>query len=100
MEAGVLGDIETVDNLCRRLANASGCAVVSVDYRLAPESKFPGPLEDCFEAARFIAADAEQLGIDRRRIALGGDSAGGNLAAAIALKAWEGARTSRSPSSS
>jgi acetyl esterase/lipase len=83
----VLGDIETVDNLCRRLANASGCVVVSVDYRVSPESKFPGPLEDCFEAARFISADAESLGIDPRRIAVGGDSAGGNLAAAVALEA-------------
>jgi acetyl esterase len=83
----VLGDIETVDNLCRRLANASGCAVVSVDYRLAPEAKFPGPLDDCFEAVEFIAREAESFGIDPRRIAVGGDSAGGNLAAAVTLRA-------------
>jgi acetyl esterase len=83
----VLGDIETVDNLCRRLANASGCAVVSVEYRLSPETKFPGPLDDCFEAVEFVAREAESFGIDPARIAVGGDSAGGNLAAAIALRA-------------
>ena len=82
----VLGDIETVDNLCRRLANASGCAVVSVDYRLSPETKFPGPLDDCAEAVEFVRAEAESFGIDPRRIAVGGDSAGGNLAAAVALR--------------
>ena len=86
----VLGDLETVDNLCRRLANASRCVVVSADYRLSPESKFPGPLEDCYEAARFIAVDSrdsDALGIDPGRIAVGGDSAGGNLAAGVALLA-------------
>lgn len=83
----VLGDVETVDNLCRRLANASGCAVASVAYRLAPEAKFPGPLEDCFEAARFVVADAEGLGLDPGRVAVGGDSAGGNLAASVCLMA-------------
>lgn len=83
----VLGDIETVDNLCRRLANASGCAVVSVDYRLAPEAKFPGPLDDCFEAVAFIPREADSFGIDPQRMAVGGDSAGGNLAAAVTLLA-------------
>jgi acetyl esterase len=81
----VLGDVDTVDNLCRRLGNASGCAVVSVDYRLAPEVKFPGPLEDCLSAVRFVANESTSFGIDPRRIAVGGDSAGGNLAAAAAL---------------
>jgi acetyl esterase len=83
----VLGDIETVDNLCRRLANASGCSVVSVDYRLSPEHKFPVPLEDSFEAARHVSERADSFGIDRDRLAVGGDSAGGNLAASVALKA-------------
>jgi acetyl esterase len=83
----VLGDIETVDNLCRRLANASGCAVVSVDYRLAPETKYPGALDDCFGAFEFVAREAKSFGIDPARIAVGGDSAGGNLAAAVALRA-------------
>ncbi len=85
----VLGDIETVENLCRRLANASGGVVVSVDYRLAPETKFPGPLNDCFEATRHVIDQAELLAIDRRRIAVGGDSAGGNLATAVAMMARE-----------
>jgi acetyl esterase len=83
----VLGDIETVDNLCRRLANASGCAVVSVEYRLSPEFKFPVALEDCFQVARHIYQEAAAFGIDRERIAVGGDSAGGNLAASVTLKA-------------
>ena len=83
----VLGDIETVDNLCRRLANASGCVVVSVDYRLAPETRFPGPLDDCFEAVAFVREESESFRIDPRKVAVGGDSAGGNLAAAVALKA-------------
>ena len=85
----VLGDIETVDNLCRRLANASGCVVVSVDYRLSPEVKFPSPLDDCYLATRHIADEAESFGIDRDRISVGGDSAGGNLAAGVARMARE-----------
>lgn len=85
----VLGDIETVDNICRRLANASGCSIVSVDYRLAPETRFPGPLEDCFEAVSHVSRHADSLRIDPERIAVGGDSAGGNLAAGVALMARE-----------
>ena len=83
----VLGDLETVDNLCRRFANGSGCAVVSVDYRLAPESKFPGPFEDCMQAVRVISEQAGSFGIDPSRLAVGGDSAGGNLAASVAIAA-------------
>ena len=85
----VLGDLETVDNLCRRLANASGCAVVSVDYRLSPEAKFPAALDDCFEAVEFVSREAVSFGIDPGRVAVGGDSAGGNLAAAVALRSRE-----------
>ncbi len=83
----VLGGLDTVDALCRKLANASGCVVISVAYRLAPEHKFPTPLDDCFEAARLVEADAGSFGVDPSRIAVGGDSAGGNLAASVALMA-------------
>ncbi len=84
----VLGGLDTVDALCRRLANASGCVVISVAYRLAPEHKFPAPLDDCYEAAKLVEADASAFGVDPARIAVGGDSAGGNLAASVALMAW------------
>lgn len=82
----VLGNVETHDTLCRRLAHGSGCALVSVDYRLAPEHPFPAPLEDCVQAVRYIAAHASELGFDPARLAVGGDSAGGNLAAAVTLR--------------
>ncbi|MGH8808857.1 MAG: alpha/beta hydrolase, partial [Noviherbaspirillum sp.] len=78
-------NLDTHDNLCRRLANRSGCAVISVDYRLAPESRFPGPLEDACAALRWVHAHAALLDIDAARLAVSGDSAGGNLAAACAL---------------
>lgn len=77
-------DIESHDNLCRRLANLSGCAVISVDYRLAPESAFPGPVDDACAALRWVHREAATLGINPNRLAVSGDSAGGNLAAACA----------------
>jgi len=83
----VIGDLHTHDGLCRSLTNAGRCAVLSVDYRLAPESKYPVAVEDSYAALLWIAANADRLGIDRRRIAVGGDSAGGNLATVMALVA-------------
>ena len=85
----VIGDLYTHDGLCRSLTNAARCAVLSVDYRLAPESKYPVPAEDSYAALRWVAANAARLGIDPRRIAVGGDSAGGNLATVVALMARE-----------
>ncbi|MBB6465261.1 acetyl esterase [Aminobacter lissarensis] len=83
----VLCSLETHDNFCRALAKAGDCAVLSIDYRLAPEHKFPAAYEDALAALEWAAANASALGCDPERLALAGDSAGGNLAAAASLHA-------------
>lgn len=82
-----VGSIATHDTLCRVLSEKSGCAVVSVDYRLAPEHKFPTASNDAWDACLFVAKSAAELGLDASRLALGGDSAGGTLAAVCAILA-------------
>jgi acetyl esterase/lipase len=79
----VAGDLETHDGLCRRLANASGCKVIAIGYRLAPEHLFPAAIEDGLAAVRWASQHAAELGIDPGRLAIGGDSAGGGIAAAL-----------------
>jgi acetyl esterase len=83
----VIGDLDTADTTCRKLANRSGALVVSVDYRLAPEHPAPAPAEDCWAALCWVAGAATQLGGDPSRLAVGGDSAGGNLSALLAVRA-------------
>ena len=83
----VIGDLDTHDAVARNLCNGAGCVVVSVDYRLAPEHKFPAAVEDAFAAVQWCAAHGPGIGIDPERVAVGGDSAGGNLAAVAALMA-------------
>ena len=82
-----IGDLQTHDEPCRALAAGTGAVVVSVDYRLAPEHPFPAAVDDAYAAACFVAGNAEDLGVDADRLVVAGDSAGGNLAAAVSLLA-------------
>lgn len=85
----VIGSLDSHDSVCRGLANVAGCIVISVDYRLAPEHKFPAAVEDAYDSLRWIAEHAGEFNIDPNRIAVGGDSAGGNLAAVASIIAKE-----------
>jgi acetyl esterase len=83
----VICSLDTHDRECRSLANASGCTVISVNYPLAPENKYPAAVEDAYAATQYVAEHAAEFGIDPQRIAVGGDSAGGNLATVVATLA-------------
>jgi acetyl esterase len=85
-----MGDLDTHDVLCRQLCAGAGIAVVSVDYRMGPEHRFPAAVDDCIEATRWLRAQAATLGLDGARTAVGGDSAGGNLAAVVSLALRDG----------
>ncbi len=83
----VVGDLDTADGTARRLTAQTGCVVVSVDYRLAPEARFPAAAEDCYAVTQWVATNAAGIDADPGRIAVGGDSSGGNLAAVVSLMA-------------
>ncbi|HYF08650.1 MAG TPA: alpha/beta hydrolase [Acetobacteraceae bacterium] len=87
----VIGDLDSHDQVARSLANHAGCCVIAVDYRLAPEHRFPAAVDDSAAALRFVAANAAALRVDASRIAVGGDSAGGNLSAVLAIMGRDGA---------
>jgi acetyl esterase len=86
----VIGDLDSHDVVCRKLADQGELIVISVDYRLAPEHKFPAAVDDAITATKWIATNARQLGVDASRLTVGGDSAGGNLAAVVAISARDG----------
>lgn len=83
----VIGNLDSHDHICRALAARSGTAIVAVDYRLAPENRFPAGVDDCWAATQWVAANGEAIGVDASRLGVAGDSAGGNLAAVMTLRA-------------
>ena len=83
----ILGDLEGDDNNIARMSVNTGCVIISTNYRLAPENPFPAPVEDCYAALKYMIKNAENLGIDKSRVAIGGGSAGGGLAAGLAILA-------------
>jgi acetyl esterase len=83
----VIGGLDTHEGTCRSIANSAGCVIVSVDYRLAPECKFPAAVEDSYAALEWVTANARSINGDPARIAVGGDSSGGNIAAVVAILA-------------
>ncbi|UOQ91571.1 alpha/beta hydrolase [Halobacillus shinanisalinarum] len=85
----VIGNLDTHDNVCRALTNLANCVVISIDYRLAPEHKFPAAVDDCYAAAQWIIEHPSEFNIDASKVAVGGDSAGGNLSAVICHLAKE-----------
>lgn len=85
----VFGNLDTIDDFCRLMCVGAQCIVIAVDYRRAPEHKFPGPLEDCYQAVLWISQHTDLLGIDADRLAVGGDSSGGTLATVTAKLAAE-----------
>src|ERR1700735_5240794 len=86
----LLGDLDSHDVICRRFANAARCRVVSVDYRMAPEHVFPAAVDDCVSVTKYVFDNSASLGVDAGKVAAGGDSAGGNLAAVMALMSRDG----------
>ncbi len=90
----LIGNLDTHDSVCRSLANRSGCLIVSVDYRLSPENKFPAAVEDAYAATKWVADNAARISGDAGRLAVGGDSSGGNLATVVCLLS----RENRAPS--
>ena len=86
----MIGDLDSHDVVCRKLADQGELIVISVDYRLAPEHKFPAAVDDAIHATKWIAGNAKSLGIDAGRLLVGGDSAGGNLAAVVAISVRDG----------
>lgn len=85
----VFGSVDMADSTARHLANMATCVVLSVDYRLAPETKFPGAAEDCYSATKWTADNVASINVDPSKIAVGGDSAGGNLAAVVPIMALD-----------